>query len=352
MKNKIYITGIGGISAQKNDFAENPLVYEQLIFKAHTPNFKEFIKPMALRRMSQAVKMGVTTALLALKDAKVELPEAIITGTGEGCKKDTERFLEKLLDQREDLLNPTPFIQSTHNTIGGQIALHLGCKNYNVTYSQNSASLESAFIDAQLLLSENPKSNNILVGGVDEVSEVISGFRNLDQQLKTKKIKNLDLFKDDSPGTIASEGSHFFLLTSEIKESTYAELIDLGIINSVSTQGLTSEVESFLTNNQLKPEDIDVVILGNNGDNRFDHFYENLQQGIFKNTQQLVYKHLIGEYETATGFAFLLAANILKSGEIPGILKANNIPEVKTKNILIYNQYLARDHSLSLLRAV
>lgn len=352
MKNKIYINGIGSISAQKKDFAENPVVYEQLIFKALTPGFKEFIKPMALRRMSQAVKMGVTTASLALKEANIELPEAIIIGTGEGCKNDTERFLEKLLDQQEDLLNPTPFIQSTHNTIGGQIALHLGCKNYNVTYSQNSASLESAFIDAQLLFNENPKSNNVLVGGVEEVSEKISLFRKLDHQLRAKKIKNLDLFKEDSVGTIASEGSHFFLLTSEIKESTYAELIDVTIKNSVSAQGLTSEVKNFLTSNQLKPGDIDAVILGNNGDNRFDYFYKSLQQGIFKNTQQLVYKHLIGEYDTATGFAFFLASNILKSGEIPNILKVNDIPEVEAKNILIYNQYLGRDHSLSLLRAV
>lgn len=352
MNNKIYITGIGGISAQKKGFAKNPLVYEELIFKACTPNFKEYIKPMALRRMSQAVKMGVTAALLALEEANVEIPEAIITGTGEGCKKDTERFLEKLLQQQEDLLSPTPFIQSTHNTIGGQIALHLGCKSYNVTYSQNSASLESAFIDAQLLFNENPDSNNILVGGVDEVSEKISEFRKLDQQLKTKNIKNLDLFKENSVGTIASEGSHFFLLTSEIKENTYAELIDVSVTNSVSTRVLASEIENFLGKNQLKPGDIDVVILGDNGDNRFDYFYKSLQQGLFKSTQQLVYKHLIGEYDTATGFAFTLASNILKSNDIPGVLKLNDVPEVEAKNILIYNQYLGRDHSLSLLRAI
>ena len=352
MKNKIYINGIGSISAQTKDFAKNPMVYEQLIFKAITPNFKEYIKPMVLRRMSQAVKMGITAANIALKEAEISLPEAIITGTGEGCKKDTERFLENLLDQEEELLNPTPFIQSTHNTIGGQIALHLGCKNYNVTYSQNSASLESALLDAQLFFGEEATLNSVLVGGVDEISEKISTFRKLDGQLKPERIKNLDLLNEDSAGTITSEGAHFFVLSKEIQENTYAEFMDVSIRNAISPLDISSVIEEFLAMNNLLPQDIDAVILGKNGDNRFDHYYTNLQQGIFKNTQQLVFKHLFGEYDTASGAAISLAANILKTGEIPEIIKANKLAEVKPKKILIYNQYLGKDHSLTLLGAI
>lgn len=352
MKPKIYINGISSISAQNLDFEENPVSYHKTIFPAISPNYKEFIKPMALRRMSKAIKMGITSAKVALNEAKIENPDAIITGTGEGCKQDTERFLENLIDQDEELLSPTSFIQSTHNTIGGQIALNLGCKNYNVTYTQNSASLESALLDAEMQLLETSEKKSVLVGGVDELSEKITQFRTLDGQLKSVDIHNLDLLKEDSTGTITSEGSHFFTLSTEKDNKSYAEFRDVSIKNSIQPEKINDEVEIFLNKNNISSAAIDIVILGNNGDNRYDHYYKNLQQNLFKNTAQLAYKHMVGDYDTVSGFALYSACKILKSGRIPSIMNLNSSTPKKLKNILIYNQYLGRDHSLILLSAV
>ena len=352
MKPKIYINGISSISAQNLDFEENPVSYHKTIFPAISPNYKEFIKPMALRRMSKAIKMGITSAKVALNEAKIVNPDAIITGTGEGCKQDTERFLENLIDQDEELLSPTSFIQSTHNTIGGQIALNLGCKNYNVTYTQNSASLESALLDAEMQLLEISEKKSVLVGGVDELSEKITQFRALDGQLKSIDIHNLDLLKEDSPGTITSEGSHFFTLSTEKNNKSYAEFRVVSIKNSIQPEKINDEVEIFLNRNNINAAAIDVVILGNNGDNRCDHYYKNLQQNLFKNTAQLAYKHLVGDYDTVSGFAIYSACKILKSGRIPSLMQLNCSTPKELKNILIYNQYLGRDHSLILLSAV
>ncbi|WP_282018757.1 beta-ketoacyl synthase chain length factor [Salegentibacter mishustinae] len=352
MKPKIYINGINSISAQNLDYEENPVSYYKTIFPAISPNYKEFIKPIALRRMSKAIKMGITSAKVALNDAKIEIPDAIITGTGEGCKQDTEKFLVNLLDQDEELLSPTSFIQSTHNTIGGQIALNLGCKNYNVTYTQNSASLESALLDAEMQLLEISEKKSVLVGGVDELSEKITQFRALDGQLKSIHIHNLDLLKEDSPGTITSEGSHFFTLSTEKNNKSYAEFRGVSIKNSIQPEKINDEVEIFLNRNNINAAAIDVVILGNNGDNRYDHYYKNLQQNLFKNTAQLAYKHLVGDYDTVSGFALYSACKILKSRRISSILKLNTSKPKELKNILIYNQYLGRDHSLILLSAV
>jgi len=352
MKPKIYIKGISSISAQNLDFEENPVSYHKTIFPALSPNYKEFIKPMALRRMSKAIKMGISSSKAALSEAKIEIPDAIITGTGEGCKQDTERFLENLIDQQEELLSPTSFIQSTHNTIGGQIALNLGCKNYNVTYSQNSASLESAFLDAELQLLETSVMKSVLVGGVDELSEKITQFRALDGQLKSVDIHNLDLWKEDSPGTITSEGAHFFILSTEKNNNSCAEFKGISIKNSIQPEKINTEVEIFLQKNKLNVEAIDAVFLGNNGDNRYDHYYKNLQQNLFKDILQLGYKHLVGDYDTVSGYAIYSACKILKSGYIPSALKLNTAAPGRIKNILIYNQYLGRDHSLILLSAV
>lgn len=347
----MYINGIAGISAQNEELflSGKALEYNQNIFPALSPDYKKHIPAMALRRMSKAVKMGFTTAKMALEDAGSSDPEAIITGTGQGCKQDTEKFLEAMFAQNEELLSPTSFIQSTHNTVGGQIALSLNCKSYNVTYTQNSGSLESALIDAQLQFMEHPHFRSVLVGGVDEVSETITSFLYLDQQLKQEEIKNLDLLKSTTPGTITSEGAHFFSISAERTEHTYARLVDTSLFGAESSADVRGKILNFLSDNDLTEEDIDTVILGNNGDKRFDWFYRELQIGLLKNTQQLAYKHLVGDYNTVSGYAIWLGCKIFKEQVIPEALKLN-FTEVKSpKRILLYNQYLGKDHSLILL---
>ncbi len=351
MKNKLYINGIASISAQAGNavFSDSIAEYHQNIIPAIAPSYKDFITPASLRRMSGAVKMGLTAAKIALKDAGDSMPAAIITGTGQGCKQDTEKFLEAMLAQNEEFLSPTAFIQSTHNTVGGQIALNLKCKGYNVTYTQNSGSLESALIDVQLHFIEQPEPQTVLVGGVDEISEKITSFLYLDGQLKQEEIYNLDLFKTNSPGTITSEGAHFFSFSAEKTSGTYATLLDVLVFNSNTSEEVSERIRRFLKENHLTEDEIELVILGNNGDSGYDHFYSDLQEGIFRNKTQLAYKHLVGDYNTVSGYAVWLACNILKNGEIPEILKLNSVPVEDPKTILIYNQYLGENHSIILL---
>lgn len=351
MKNRIYINGMGSISAQNNEEVLTGQVrgYKQNIFPAIDPDFRQFIPPMALRRMSKAVKMGFTAAKMALNESGVSKPNAIITGTGQGCKQDTEKFLEEMLDQDEDLLSPTSFIQSTHNTVGGQIALHLKCTAYNVTYTHNSGSLESALIDAQLIFRESTQPLNVLAGGVDEISPTISGFLYADGQLKQEEILNTALFDQHTPGTITSEGAHFFLLSSEKVQHTYSALIDVDLFHAKSPSQVLDNIIKILQSNGLEIEDIDLVILGNNGDSRYDRFYHSLQQDAFRQTAQLCYKHLVGDYNTVSGFAIWLGSRIIRSGAIPGCGKHKIKTPERLRNILIYNQYLGENHSIILL---
>lgn len=353
MKNKVFITGIAGISAQEPEavFSGAVTTYHQNIFPALSPDFKEFIPPMALRRMSKAVKMGITAAKTALEDGNVSQPGAIITGTGQGCKQDTEKFLVALLEQEEGLLAPTSFIQSTHNTVGGQIALNIKCHAYNVTYTQNSGSLEAAFIDAQMQFLEQPEIGSVLVGGIDEISEQFTSFLYLDGQLKQEETKNLDLFKRRSSGTITSEGAHFFTLSARQNSDAYAELVDVSVFGANTSEEVVKKILDLLQENSISIEEIDLVILGHNGDNRFDHFYTDLQDGIFNDKPQLAYKHLVGDYNTVSGFSVWLGCQILKNGIVPEICKLNSVPVKGVKKILLYNQYLGENHSIILLSA-
>ena len=349
---KVYINGISSISPQPEDIFELGTIREfrDNIIPALEQDYKSMIKPMMLRRMSKAVKMGLLCSKKALLNSEKEAPDAIIVGTGQGCLQDTGSFMQSMLSSDEGLLSPTSFIQSTHNTVAGQIALDLKCNGYNMTYSQNSASFESALLDAILQIQGDSKLSNILVGGVDEISEVFTNFQKLDGQVKKENTANSELFTSNTPGTKLSETSNFFVLGSDIRKSTYAELKDVQIFNRCSEENIFLKIQKFLERNQLETSELDIVILGNNGDSRFDTFYNNLQESIFQNSLQLGYKHLVGQNDSITSYAMWLGSKILKEQKIPDIFKLNDVTCSDPRNILIYNQYLGKNHGLILLQ--
>ncbi len=81
-------------------------------------------------------------------------------------------------------------------------------------------------------------------------------------------------------------------------------------------------------------------------------YYNFLEHDLFKETQQVAYKHLVGEYDTVSGYALWLACKIIKDQNIPGILKLNQKKTSEIKHVLLYNQYLGENHSFILLRKI
>ena len=115
-------------------------------------DIKELIPEMNLRRrMSRVVKSGVAAGIESLLEfGDRAAVEAVVTATGLGCIADSEKFLDSLIANEERMLNPTPFIQSTFNTVGAQIALLRGLHCYNTTYANRWTSFENALTDAAL----------------------------------------------------------------------------------------------------------------------------------------------------------------------------------------------------------
>ena len=105
----------------------------------------------------------------------------------------------------------------------------------------------------------------------------------------------------------------------------------------------------MLSESGLTVSDIDLVLLGINGDNRYDPVYFDFADSIFPGTPLSYYKHLCGEYHTASGFALWLAANVLKRQVVPEIIRINDHHRESIRHILIYNQYCNVNHSLILV---
>ena len=350
---KVYINGIASISPQKTFdntlFFDEIIPYKETVIRVQAPDYKQYIAPAAARRMAKGIKMGVVASKIAMDEADIETVDAIITGTGMGCMIDSEKFVSAILDNNEQYLTPTSFIQSTHNTVAGQIALGIGCKGYNFTYVHSAISFESALFDAKMQL-ENGEAKQILVGGVEELGEHTTKVHRLINHIKPAPVTIPEVLNSKTEGAVFSEGANFFVVSNEKKESCYAELISVETFNTLSKEKVSKTIESFFEENNLKIADIDLVVLGNNGDVDFDVFYSQLSKGIFRKTQQVFYKHLVGENNIVSAFGVWLASKILKTQTIPEIVKINEIKSSTVQTVLCYNQYRGQNHSFVLLK--
>ena len=354
---KTFIRATGNISPQKtfgSATSGTPLLQELVIqngnrLRCTEPDYLRYIDAKFIRRMSRIIKMGTAAAMECLQEAGVQNPDAIVMGTAYGCLEDTGIFLKKMVEQNEEMLTPTAFIQSTHNTIGAQIALLLQCHNYNNTFVHRGFSFESALLDAMMLLEENA-ATTVLAGAADEITDYSHAVLSRFGLYKNEAISNTGLYNTRSKGTIAGEGAAFFLLSNQASEKDYAVLDALyTFYKPANTKEVEQQVINFLKAQSLTAADIDLVITGSNGDIKGDAVYRELGDTIFKNNLIAGYKHLCGEYPSSTAFALWLAAWVIKNGDLPAVL---GIPSSqKIKRTLIYNHYQNIHHSLMLVSA-
>ncbi len=345
----VYITGSGSISPQPTweDRLENTVSYPGHRLRCVEPDYSPWIPPAQQRRMSRIIKMGVASALIALKEAGVALPNGIITGTGFGCLQDTGQFLAQMINQQETALNPTPFIQSTHNTIGSQIALLLQVRGYNQTYTQDGLSFENALVDSFLQLNENP-DQSLLVGGIDELTDYSHSILQRFDKYRSPIMDSLSLFQSPGKGTLAGEGTAWFTLTGNPEKAT-ACIEAVTSFYKPDEERMPQNVAEFLSRAGLSPGDIDLLLLGKAGDAAYDACLDQVAAG-FTTSSTAVFKHLCGEFPVASAFGLWLANYVIRSKRIPGIILSgdrNRTPQ----RILIYNRYFGADHSLILLKA-
>ncbi len=351
MKGKCYIQGAAAITPQhtfEGDLLTSPLVSGAgNMLSIVEPDYKAFIPANSLRRMSRLLKMGLTAALKAIQDSELSIPGAIVTGTGKGSLQDTERFIKDIRQYEEKALNPTPFIQSTYNAVNGMIAVQQQVTTYNNTFVHRGFSFESALQDSMLLLAEGV--SHTLTGAFDEISAEHFYIKSRIGHWKTETVNNAELYSHLSPGTISGEGAAFFVLAAEPSAHSYASIAGLKMLYKPSVDTLTAALSSFLAQQRLTIQDIDIVLTGRNGDSNFEHYYAHIDAS-WPTVRQLSFKHLCGEYETAGAFALWLGAHIIKAQQVPQqwFPFQQSFPD-KINRILLYNHFFGDQHVFMLL---
>lgn len=243
-----------GENLNLNTFAANN-------FNAVEPDYKEVIANANLRRrMNRMLKMGTYAAMKCLADTDVDM---MLTATSLGSISDTEKMLDTIYSSGETLGNPTAFIQSTFNTLAGNIAQLKSTHIPNVTFVNRGETVANALGYAQVKLSCD--ADNILYVSSDEKTEL--------SETVLKKFKL-------SANGMYGEGSAAMILSSD-KTGALAEIV-------FSKCGI--DVMSALKELGIPMEDVEI----------------------------LDYKRWCGEYATALAFGVALAARMLEFGMFEG----------------------------------
>ena len=354
-KNSVYVLSAKQISMQHSlseEWIENPIMYEVPFTRSIDPNFKEYVSPIEARRMGRILKRALATSKEALKAAGCDTVDAIMTGTGFGCIENTEFFLDALSNEGEQLLKPTYFMQSTHNTISSLVAIQTKNYNYNATYAHKGISFESALHDAWLQFHLG-KIGSALVGCHDEMTETLHSI------MKKGGVMGQD---DERCGEVAvsvvlsSDGSA--LRPFDGPQGPQAQgpqplcrLTGLKMLHQPTMNNLMDAVTTMLQSADRSLADVDYILTGISGNHENDKAYLAESKTLFGDKPLLKYKHLFGENFTASGLGFYVAAQCLKAGKVPAHLFVNtsDISDKKPACIMLFNHSDGKDYTLTLL---
>ena len=323
--NRVYIQAATQISIQQplsESWMTEPVLSDAPYVRSTDPAFRDWLNPLESRRMGKILKRALVTAMKVMKDTGISQPDAIITGTGLGCIENTEIFLNQLCQEGEEMLKPTCFMQSTHNTISSLIAIYGHCHGYNSTYSHKSISFDSALQDAftQIRLGDIA---NALVTGNDEMTP--SYFSILQRSGYVGQ-----------PGQVpAAEASVAMMLTAE----------DTDILCEIE------DVRLFYNPESIAPVQgpVDAILMGLNGTEETDSVYRRFMT-LLPAAPILEYKHIFGECYSASALGMYAAAHLLHKGTVPAFMTTADRPLADVRRMLVVNHSDGRNISIITLR--
>ena len=310
---KVYIQAAEQISIQNplsEEWMEQPIVYHEPFVKAVNPAFREYIAPNEARRMGNIMKRAIVTSLKVLKETGINHPDAIITGTSIGSLNYTEKFLDDLVENGEESLSPTYFMQTTHNTVSSAISIYTATHSYNTTYSHGGISFELALKDAWMQFNLGQISN-ALVGGHDEMVE---SYYELLRKTGYVGVEGM---------VPCGECSMSMMLNTKASTDNLCELAGVSVFRTKSVQNIRKQLEALVEKANIKVEAIQTVITGVNGNPENDRLYQPVLDELFPQVEHLQYKQLFGENYTVSALGVYAAAHLMKKQGMPVMLFVN-----------------------------
>jgi 3-oxoacyl-(acyl-carrier-protein) synthase len=341
----VYIQAAQQISVQaplSEAWFDRPATFDKVYVRATEPDYRQYLPPAKLRRMGALLRRAVVCSQVAVQAADA-LPDAIISGTGLGCVENTEKFLIAMVNEGEEFLQPTAFMQSTHNTISSQIAIELNCHGYNSTYSHKGVSFESALLDAFMQIGGG-RAGTALVGGFDEMT---ANYQLMLGRLGYWRINGSGVTLRPGAEPFAGETSVSIFLGGNNRRAL-CRLAGVELLFRPSPEALAAALQRLTTAAGCTPAGIDAVICGMNGHPVEDRAYRERLNALLPDVPVATYKQHFGESYTAAGLAVYAGAVCLQRGVVPAHLA--NAPAITgVRRLLLYHQYEDTNFSLILL---
>lgn len=194
----VIVTGIGVVSS----LGANPVAFRRALLAAECPcrphpfrrldgsvvtapayiaqpaDAAGLIEPRKLRRMFRLARMSAVAARQALQQAGLDPAGmdpsklGVVFGTSMGALEVTQKFVDSWLEQGAQHASPLQFMNSVHGILASQVALDINATGVNLTTAQRDICFEAA-LDTACSLLEQRRADVILVGGADELTDLL-----------------------------------------------------------------------------------------------------------------------------------------------------------------------------------
>ncbi|MEZ4525300.1 MAG: beta-ketoacyl synthase N-terminal-like domain-containing protein [Desulfobacterales bacterium] len=240
---------------------------------ADTARISDFIPEKALRRNDHYTRLALLGCFLALEDAGLRNANlnrmGIIVATGLGSTCNTLDF-ENIVEGNNAICSPTRFSNSVHNAAAAHISIFLNACGPNLSINQFDMSLPSAIMAAGCWLREG-RTEIVLVGGVDEFSNVMAYYR------------HNCCARDGKFRVPVGEGCAFFVLTARPELARYGYISEAAVGNAEKGKIPVPDDAAVLCERESYRKDRKVYerhLAKNQPVASFSHLYGNLPAGM------------------------------------------------------------------------
>ncbi len=303
-------------------------------------NPKDYINPMKIRRMDRDSQIAVVAAVLALKDANLEITSGnssgcgVILGSGFTGLETTEAFHKGLIEHGPSGVNPMLFPNTVPNAPAGHISIELGITGPNSTITQKGATGEGAIGYAHNLLKHN-KAKVILTGGVDELSWIL--FHAYSHLGILSPLENEDYPEGSRPfdkrrnGMVLGEGGGILVLEAiehaqKRGARIYAEVMGYGMNSSnpgisdydEDSEGMARSMELALEDAKISKEEISYISAAANSTPILDRSETEAIKRVFgKDIPVSSLSSSIGYFNASGGLKAISVCLAMENGFIP-----------------------------------
>ena len=327
--------------------------------------------PGRIKRMGRGQEMAILAVQRALDSCagRTDPPArggstAVSVGTAWAEEGDEIIFLEHLIRLGEKAAKPAYFVNSVKNALASQLALTFGFQGENQTFAHDALSFESALWQGARLLSAG-RARHAVVCGIEALVEFQEIHGHLLGWYGTDPSPLSPLALERArPGTLPGEGAGAFVLTAPgAVAAPLARLVGVRARGPLrrspvpSAQSELAFVLQALSDTGTRLDDVGLVLMGANHDAALDAVYAEVARGLRARREDLaiaVYRHLTGDFATASALGFELAVRAVAGRAVPSDVRVlGGTPRAagSLERVLLYHLTSTGYHSVMIVSA-